>query len=131
MSDAWKLVLEDGAVFEGIRFGAPPGNSTADEDLAALKFALMLSIVFIYLLMGFLFESFILPLSIICTIPLAAIGVTALLIATGEPESGKSLITLGLLRIILGRTKRVGYFRPIIENVIKGQKDNTGSVLNN
>jgi len=48
----------------------------------------------------------------------------AIYIATGEPESGKSLITLGLLRIILGRTKRVGYFRPIIENVIKGQKDN-------
>ncbi|MGA9270949.1 MAG: AAA family ATPase, partial [Lutimonas sp.] len=48
----------------------------------------------------------------------------AIYIATGEPESGKSLITLGLLRIILGRTKRVGYFRPIIENLIKGQKDN-------
>jgi phosphate acetyltransferase len=48
----------------------------------------------------------------------------AIYIATGEPESGKSLITLGLLRIILGRTKRVGYFRPIIENLVKGQKDN-------
>jgi phosphate acetyltransferase len=48
----------------------------------------------------------------------------AIYIATGEPESGKSLITLGLLRIILGRTKRVGYFRPIIENLIEGQRDN-------
>ena len=48
----------------------------------------------------------------------------AIYIATGEPESGKSIVTLGLMRIILGRTKRVGYFRPIIENPINGQKDN-------
>ena len=37
--------------------------------------AIILSVVFIYLLMGFLFESFILPLSILFTIPLSAIGV--------------------------------------------------------
>ena len=40
-----------------------------------MAFAAMLSVAFIYLLMGFLFESFILPLSIILTIPLAGIGV--------------------------------------------------------
>jgi HAE1 family hydrophobic/amphiphilic exporter-1 len=40
-----------------------------------MKFASLVSILFIYLLMGFLFESFILPLSIILTIPAAAIGV--------------------------------------------------------
>jgi len=60
---------------EGIRFGETRDTSSADEDLAALQFAASLSIVFIYLLMGFLFESFVLPLSIIATIPLAAIGV--------------------------------------------------------
>jgi len=60
---------------EGVRFGEVKDTSSADEDLAALRFAASLSVVFIYLLMGFLFESFVLPLSIICTIPLAAIGV--------------------------------------------------------
>jgi HAE1 family hydrophobic/amphiphilic exporter-1 len=60
---------------EGIRFGVPSQRNQEQEDLAALKFAMSVSVVFIYLLMGFLFESFILPLSIICTIPLAAIGV--------------------------------------------------------
>ena len=39
-----------------------------------MLFAMMLSVVFIYLLMGVLFESFILPLSILFTIPLAGIG---------------------------------------------------------
>jgi HAE1 family hydrophobic/amphiphilic exporter-1 len=34
-----------------------------------------ISIFFIYLLMGFLFESIVLPLSILCTIPLASLGV--------------------------------------------------------
>jgi HAE1 family hydrophobic/amphiphilic exporter-1 len=60
---------------EGVRIGAPPGRAGPDEDLAAIRFAILLSIVFIYLLMGFLFESFALPLSIIGTIPLAGLGV--------------------------------------------------------
>ena len=47
----------------------------------------------------------------------------AIYIATGEPESGKSIITLGLMRILLGRTKKVGYFRPIIDDVKRGGKD--------
>ena len=45
------------------------------EDLQGMLFAGVVSIIFIYLLMGFLFESFILPLSIILTIPLASLGV--------------------------------------------------------
>jgi phosphate acetyltransferase len=48
----------------------------------------------------------------------------AIYIATGEPESGKSIITLGLMRILLGRTTKVGYFRPIIEVSEKRKKDN-------
>ena len=48
----------------------------------------------------------------------------AIYIATGEAESGKSIITLGLMRILLGRTKKVGYFRPIIEVSDKTKKDN-------
>jgi len=60
---------------EGVRFGEPSSRRDTQEDIDSLVFAAILSIVFIYLLMGFLFESFILPLSIICTIPLAAIGV--------------------------------------------------------
>jgi phosphate acetyltransferase len=40
----------------------------------------------------------------------------ALYIATSEPNSGKSLITLGLMRMLLGTTPKVGYFRPIIDD---------------
>lgn len=48
----------------------------------------------------------------------------ALYIATGEPESGKSLVSLGLMRTLLGRTRNVGYFRPIIEHNALTEKDN-------
>jgi HAE1 family hydrophobic/amphiphilic exporter-1 len=58
---------------EGVRFEELRVNR--DEDLRAMQYALLVSILFIYLLMGLLFESFILPLSIVFTIPLAAFGV--------------------------------------------------------
>ena len=48
----------------------------------------------------------------------------AIYIATSEANSGKSIITLGLMRMLLGKTAKVGYFRPIIDNVKKGKKDN-------
>ncbi len=39
----------------------------------------------------------------------------AVYIATNEPDSGKSIITLGLMRLLLGKTNKVAYFRPIID----------------
>lgn len=48
----------------------------------------------------------------------------AIYIATGEAESGKSILTLGMMRILLGRTRKVGYFRPIIEVPDPSKKDN-------
>ncbi|MBE0424395.1 MAG: phosphate acetyltransferase [Lutibacter sp.] len=48
----------------------------------------------------------------------------AIYIATSETNSGKSIVTLGLMRMLLGKTAKVGYFRPIIDNVKKGKKDN-------
>jgi HAE1 family hydrophobic/amphiphilic exporter-1 len=67
---------------EGITFTEETGQQF-NEDLAGLQFAGVLSIVFIYLLMGLLFESFILPLSIIMTIPLASLGVLWIHLALG------------------------------------------------
>ncbi len=45
-------------------------------------------------------------------------------VATLEPNSGKSIIVLGLMRMLLGKTPKVGYFRPIIEHDTTGAKDN-------
>ena len=48
----------------------------------------------------------------------------AVYIATSEPESGKSIIALGLMRALLGRTKKIGYFRPVIGDFPGEKKDN-------
>ena len=81
---------------EGISFGGSSGDEALQRELANLQFAALLSVVFIYLLMGFLFESFILPLSIILTIPLASIGVVWI-----HFLAGKDLDMLGFVGAIL------------------------------
>ncbi|WP_291963787.1 phosphate acetyltransferase [Maribacter sp.] len=48
----------------------------------------------------------------------------AIYIVTTEPNSGKSIVSLGLMQLLLGRTAKVGYFRPIIDDVPKGKTDN-------
>ena len=58
---------------EGVSFNNPPVTYNDDEVSASL-IAMGLSIVFIYMLIAFLFESVLMPLSIVLTIPLAAIG---------------------------------------------------------
>lgn len=45
-------------------------------------------------------------------------------VATIEPNSGKSVVVLGLMRMLLGKTAKVGYFRPIIEDTKVGETDN-------
>jgi len=80
---------------EGVSFSETRVKTQA-EEISNMLFAAMLSVMFIYLLMGFLFESFILPLSIICTIPLGAIGVSWVHYLTG-----KDMDFLGMVGAIL------------------------------
>jgi HAE1 family hydrophobic/amphiphilic exporter-1 len=54
--------------------------------------AAALSTVFIFLLMGFLFESFVLPLSVLPSIPLSFIGVWWFLLFTGSPIDSLAVI---------------------------------------
>ena len=48
----------------------------------------------------------------------------AIYIATTAPNSGKSLVSLGLMHLLLGKAAKVGYFRPIINDYKKGEWDN-------
>ena len=47
----------------------------------------------------------------------------AIYIATSEENSGKSVITLGLMSMLMGKTSKVGYFRPIVEDFEEGKLD--------
>lgn len=47
----------------------------------------------------------------------------AIFIASLEPHAGKSVVLLGLTNWLLSKTKQVGYFKPIIEEPLIGQKE--------
>lgn len=98
---ARKAVIKTAAAIdlpEGISFGsARSGPSEMEENNKAMLFAMLLSVVFIYLLMGFLFESFILPVSIICTILLAGMGVYWTHFIFGYDLDGLGIVGIVLL----------------------------------
>ncbi|MDJ0841101.1 MAG: efflux RND transporter permease subunit [Acidobacteriota bacterium] len=79
---------------EGVSIGQP--SIRVSDDLDNMKLAVYFSIIFIYLLMGFLFESFSLPWSILLTIPMAIIGV-----GWAHFITGKNLDILGTVGMVL------------------------------
>ncbi len=44
-------------------------------------------------------------------------------IASAEPYSGKSIVALGLVNLLLGKARKVAYFKPIINPEIKDKRD--------
>lgn len=44
-------------------------------------------------------------------------------IATAEPYSGKSIVALGIVNMLLGKARKVGYFKPIINDDSNERKD--------
>ncbi len=55
----------------------------------------------------------------------------AIYIAASEANSGKSMLSLGLMQLLLRKKPKVGYFRPIIDNPKGNSKDNhINTVLN-
>jgi HAE1 family hydrophobic/amphiphilic exporter-1 len=81
---------------EGVRFGDGGEMPGMGEEMKAMLFAVQVSILFIYLLMGFLFESWTLPISILATIPLAGIGVVWTHLA-----AGRNIDMLGVVGLVL------------------------------
>ena len=63
------------------------------ENDAAMLWALVLSISFVFLLMGMLFESVALPLGILSTIPMAVFGTLWGLWITGTPMDTMAVVT--------------------------------------
>jgi phosphate acetyltransferase len=47
----------------------------------------------------------------------------SIFIASAEPFTGKSVLALGLVNMLLGKTEKVGYFKPIISEQAPGKKE--------
>ena len=92
-----RRALEDMALPRGVSWDASGFEAAQEAENAALFFALFMSVVFVYLLMGVLFESWSLPMSILVTLPLAAMGAVWLLFLTGsnmDTMAGIGLVVL-------------------------------------
>jgi len=85
--------LPSGVSFDGDQEARDLGASNTD-----LIGAMILAIVFIFLIMGFLFESFVLPLSVLPAIPLSFVGVWWFLYLTNS--SLDALAGIGLLLLL-------------------------------
>lgn len=68
-----------------------------EENNQAMLFTFLMSVIFVFLLMGILFESFVLPLSILTSIPFALFGMMWLLYLTDTPFEVMSGIGLVIL----------------------------------
>ena len=87
--DAGELFEQVDAVMQG--FEMPRGYhwdkgerfARMEEDDQSQRFAIIVSVTFVFLLMGLLFESFLLPLSVIVAVPFAFLGVYWTLYLTG------------------------------------------------
>lgn len=90
-------VLGGYALPEGLSFDADHESRRVDKMQEDLFGALGLGTIFILLLMGFLFESFVLPLSVLPSIPLSFVGVYWFLFLTGENIDGLAGIGMVLL----------------------------------
>ena len=48
----------------------------------------------------------------------------AIYIASSDSLSGKSLVALGLMNMLSGKTKKIAYFKPVINDYDNNSKDN-------
>lgn len=93
-----RKALEGYQLPEGLSFDADHESRRVDEMQRDLTGALILGTIFILLLMGFLFESFVLPMSVLPSIPLSFVGVYWFLYLTDS--SIDALAGIGMVLLI-------------------------------
>ena len=76
----------------------PPFDPDSVADNSAMILSLVMSIALVFLIMGALFESFVLPISILTTIPMAIFGAYWSLYLTGTPFD--NIAAIGLIVLI-------------------------------
>jgi HAE1 family hydrophobic/amphiphilic exporter-1 len=124
----------------------PRGYSIGEEDLVAtrqaeemkeLKSALWLSIVLVFLLMGILFESFLLPFSVLFTIPFAIVGAFWTLFVTNTSMDSVGWIGIIILVgvvvnngiVLMDRVHRLRAELPRFEAVLTGSAQRVRPIL--
>ena len=81
----------------GVQINAGGSGEIMNESFGYMGSALIMAILFVYMLMGALFESFLTPFVIMFSLPQAMIGALLALIATGKSMSIVSMIGIIML----------------------------------
>jgi hydrophobic/amphiphilic exporter-1 (mainly G- bacteria), HAE1 family len=89
--------VEDLHLPPGYRVVISGENETMVESFGYMAEALVLAVIFVYLILAAQFESFVDPLSIMLSLPLSIVGMAAMLYFTGDTVNVMSLIGLIML----------------------------------
>ncbi|HSL22868.1 MAG TPA: efflux RND transporter permease subunit [Vicinamibacterales bacterium] len=93
-------------------------NEAMEESFGYMGEALILAIVFVYLILAAQFESFVHPLAIMLSLPLSIIGVAVMLLLTGDTVNMMSLIGLIML---MGLVTKNAILLVDFTNVLRGR----------
>ncbi len=96
-TDQISRALQDMILPYGYRVTIGGEERERAESFGSLKFALLLSVVLVYMVMASLFESLLHPFTVMFTVPLAGIGVVLAFWGLGEPFSVMAFIGMIML----------------------------------
>ncbi|HCR31475.1 MAG TPA: hypothetical protein DIV79_15830 [Opitutae bacterium] len=77
-----EALMEGFEMPRGYRWDRGSSYYRLDKENQEIRFALVMIFIFVLFLMGILFESFVLPLAVIGTVPIAGVGVVWMLVAS-------------------------------------------------
>ncbi|MBZ0252313.1 MAG: efflux RND transporter permease subunit, partial [Candidatus Methylomirabilis sp.] len=90
-------ILDDFRLPTGYQVSYGDAFVTLGENQSAFKEAMLMSLILIYLLLGAMFESFLLPITILMSVPLAFMGSYWLMYLVGTPMDYSAYIGLIIL----------------------------------
>lgn len=98
-----KLLATPGFLPAGVSMKSQGNSEWANEAMTNLFVALLASFTLVYVLMVILYGSFLEPLIVMCSVPLAIIGALIFLavMARLQPEQGQSLNIISMLGIVM------------------------------
>jgi HAE1 family hydrophobic/amphiphilic exporter-1 len=98
-----KKMKEPGFLPSGVTPAAQGNSQWVNETLVNMLIALVASAILVYMLMVILYSSFLEPLIVMLSVPLAIIGAILFLAIMGklQPEQGQSLNIISILGIIM------------------------------
>ena len=132
-----KQVMAEMVVPSGYSIRIGGEERQRSESFESLKFALILSIVLVYMVMASLFESLLHPFTVMLSVPLAGIGVVFAFWVVQEPLSVIAYIGIIMLGgiavndaiVLVDRINQLRQERSLREAVLQGAQDRLRPIL--